>query len=1396
MKTCYSKSDPLAMKLEAAIGPQSAQNIYRANNYNDFKNEEQIDAYIKAHETMQKGRLNTNSSMSFEKIKLGIQEKMGAIFKKDEKYYYKDNITKEITRVSEVIEEFKRDLGRQWVGEKGTNFYALKGKVLHEFMAELNKAVFKNEPVNQLAISKNIIEKLSKEEDFKDKKSSFFVLTPAQFNHLADAVRELKNNLTEINNEIKANTGLTQDLEIFSELTVFDPINDIGGTIDLVVLFADGSAAVYDYKSLISVEESTQSLSKQMDWHMQMSQYVNILKNHYGITTIRQARIIPISVKYDGKTNKESGNDITNDSFKSVGIFTKKNKSKFLRPFAITEETTGDSNLDILVRKLDQARSDLLQKRQRTKAKSQRFRLSMQIKSLTKGINDILIERDVATVLESITDLIKRYSDRVGIPEHLENHLPYNQLVEGYHEIEVYQDLPVFFKDQLKQLKKAKSTDSYAKVQKQMESLSVSIKNLKQDMLNDIIRRSGGERILNPGQGISQIGMLFNGLDNWHIPIFEQLKTIYSTAQEAARMDTEREFSKISKVHEDLVKWGKANGYTGQNLYELFIDKKTGLLHEKYNNEFITKFQKLTELSRKSPKDENYRKLTNEEKNWLTNNFKVDEKAVNEARENLKRELQEEVDTKDITKGEMNERLAVFDKFSNPITSPELFFRGNNPKDPSRVFIVPSEKANNFLSDRYEFIQQNTPLKNYLNLYNEIMQKYRSYYGAEVIHKLFVPVVHQDLTDLIARKGILAISEIKETMKQKYKIREHDEVVGTLINGKKVKSIPLLYVEKLRTSLSKAEEVALESEIVFPKNSTEYKNELARRKKQAEYEKGLTNQSIDLTKSLMLFVASANEHMHLTQIEPMVQGLQIVIRSEKMLSQATNANNKVIYNKTVGKILKYIGAESDIIDAFSKFVDRLVYKQQFDSELWTSEKYSSNKIVQGSMQFFSTMAIGANVVLVASNYLTARNNLWMLSKENRYFNKQDWDKSMKWFAKQDKRFEDIYDFIQPTTRDYLREAATDSSMNFRSRFFRTQNLFIGHLKGDDRIDAALAVAMSLKYRVDSDGRIKNPDLPGQQLLNPDAPTVSESIKRDADGMTYIEGLTIEEFGKYRDTVRKLGQRIKGMTNEKQKGLIYSTMIGTMFMHLRSWLPGMATTRFGRLEFDTTLGGLEQGRFAVAFGEIIHGGVLPTLTELTKFLGEAVSMGYYTRNPNMKVIEAKYQQFINQNIDLYGPNSETPLTLDDFVALHKAKMNSFVAEIRIYMAFFLLLSLVGGLKWDDDDEGNLFTWNAQQVLRRSLLELSFWLSPTAAGDIIKSPIPLYGLVVRLNKIFSNAIVQTSYLVRGERDPRDNKYFGYYTLRTIPAVNQILNIMRVFEPYRPPRSTFEKVFFEED
>ncbi len=1384
---CPNLNSESAKKIKAEIGLDAVYAIYEDLGYLP----ENPDPYIKNFIENKKHVSNLENARSQEAIVEGLEATQRIIQQADGKYVSANDKELRIKRISQIVQERKARLGTQYSGPPAM-FYAKKGTVVHKYFESIMGNLFENKTPHWKPIEANLIKELKENPEFKDEGNEFFRLTQKQFELMVKASKEMVDSIKDIQNTIDPKGSIRH----FQELVLYDENNQRAGTADLIVVFSDGSAALYDYKTFSAKKGEAPSTVKQEDWAVQLSNYANMLKDNYGVHSLRHSRVIPINVNFDkyDKASREWVKKIS-EGFQTLSLYTKENDLKHLKPIPVAEQSKFNS-LQHLIRKMEARQSELNNKLEVAKTRTEEAQARKELKSVNKAMQSLLVDADAEATLDQIRSVVRRFNKNLHKTRHEEGYISYAELYEGYREMEIYENLSSDFLDVLG-VENA-DPETKAKVQNKVRNASSYVLETKQKIFQELLNRLGGEELLSSGQGISNAGRLFHGLENWHIPIFKKLETFLKSAKERARLDTEARYRQINKVDKEFKKWAKNNGYTGKATFDILFDRKTKRMHNEYSREFEEMKYKVFGKANLHAGHPDKVELTAEDKAWISENFEIDVEAVKRAEANIKSDLKRELERTQIDQKEHDRRLKTFYEFTDPRKSKDAFYRGIKGRE--KVLLKPSKKADRYKSPEYKKIQSIPEVKAYYDVYNEIIEDYRETYGRKVIGENFVPVVHQGFVNTIAEKGMWGVLESVDTMKQKLKIREQDEIRGvTSTSGETVKQVPLLFVEGLTSDPSKADIAAIQEEVavIYDRGTEQFETEVERRKKAKAYELGREFQSVDLTQSLKLFIAQANEHRELTNIEPMVKGLQIIIHSEKMKNKLMSKEDKPIWNQWINSITQKLGAP-DLAQAFDKFVNRLLYKQQYDKELLTSKKYSSNKVTQSILNFFSNTAIGANLILVGANYSTARFNMYMLSKENMHFDQKDWNKALKWFGQRDDRYQNVYDFVQPTTRDYLQEQAHQSGINFVSRHIRSHTLFKGHILGDDRIDTAISVAMSLKYRVDSDGRIKNPEL--TELINKDAPTVADAIQRGEDGGTFIEGLTIEELQKYRSKVRKIAQRTKGMTNEFQKGLIYSTMAGSAVMHLRSWLPGMATTRFGRLEYDTTLESLEQGRFAVAFGEIVEHGLNHGIRSVLSLATEALTMGLYSHEVNMNVVDAKMQKFINENktdnpyiIEQLGKTQEE--RRQKFVKMHRAKLNSLMAELRVYLAFIVLVQLLGGLNWDDEEEGNLFTWNAAQLARRALLEISFWMSPSSVGDIMRSPLPIMGLLTRLGQIGHNAVVQTGYFVRG-RDPRARIHPFHYTLKTIPVVNQSLRILNVFDPPRPRRSAMDKVFFEDD
>ena len=138
-----------------------------------------------------------------------------------------------------------------------------------------------------------------------------------------------------------------EDFKVFTEVAIYNPETDTAGTIDMLFLFSDGSAAVYDFKFISPKYKLTSGYGAQKhiivdpfrggkleSFNMQLSTYGKTLRSIYGITNIRRSRIIPghIDFQWENIYYNKSNKKFVLFNFRNSGLF-KKNKTGWIQDY-------------------------------------------------------------------------------------------------------------------------------------------------------------------------------------------------------------------------------------------------------------------------------------------------------------------------------------------------------------------------------------------------------------------------------------------------------------------------------------------------------------------------------------------------------------------------------------------------------------------------------------------------------------------------------------------------------------------------------------------------------------------------------------------------------------------------------------------------------------------------------------------------------------------------------------------------------------------------------------------------------------------------------------------------------------------------------------------------------
>lgn len=1279
-------------------------------------------------------------------------------------------------RVSNYKRQYELEVqGYSALGSAST-FYAAKGTAVHAYLEHIVNDL-KSGKVPQVAdVWNRVYNELRLHPDFKEYDKNFYEIKPAQFNNLVSASQTLIKHIRDTQKSIDAKGKV----EIFTEVPVFDALYDEAGTIDLLAVYSDGTASIYDFKSYVGQPKKEPSMNKVEGWEIQMQNYKNMLKRAYGVKGFRESRVIPLQVQYN-KYNKDTKTyEHKTEGFEKLVIQTVENSEeyKYLNQIPI-QEFTGNENTDKVLQNLyaQIKNKRALQLREKNDKTRNYFKLGREINRHKKAIDEILLYRNINGVIDIVATLTKNINKRMGKNVDEELHISLSEAKDLLDELNLYNNLQLLYAQEIEAIE---DKDQKAKVIARLSNMNNAI-SLTSQKLKQIILENLAPDIQEEGNTPGSMGRIFKGISDYNMPIFRELTKYVRYAGEKTRRDSLRDIKEIQKIDEAFDKWAKANGYNSLNKFDLVYDSNRGELINEFTSEY---YDMLRTVRKKVNADE---KLTTEEADFIKNNFEFDKEKHDNVQQRVFKEIDKDVFEGVITQETAKTRKAQYEKNHTVIDNQGNFLLSNKFL---YDFIKPKLKDTKYRNTKYDFIMNNKPVKDYYMMYINMNEQFNEVLPNKKISKYFVPHVQQNVLDRLTEFG--SISGMQKAFERAYALREQDAVMGVrdAVTGEYKQEIPLLFSDPIRKPLSDSAEAKIHAEVadIFDKGTPEYNAEVKRRIDRQEKQEGLAIKSRDLTKSLMLFVNAAHDYTNLSSIEGHVKAMKYLVENQSVASTQLNSNERKVLNKFTKDLVKtQKGLTPEVVKAFDDWVDVLVYKRRFEKDTNVLGDKSMNKIGMSLMNYLSLKALGLDFLITTANFIQARSGLYIKSKENIHFGNVEIKDTVASFtprSKRDSQYNMLIDFFQTSTRDLVKEEIDKSGATVGSRVLTERTAFIGYAIGEDNVDNLLTVAMSKRYVIDSDGKIKNPKT--QTIIDPNVKTVYDSIEM-VNNQPMIKGLSLEAAADFRAKIQKVSYQVKGMTTEETKGLYQRNLALSAAMQFKSWIPGLYQQRLSELRYDETLETFDIGTFRVGFGEMFGKGLMPSLKNALKLMVEV--SGLKRATVDSEIAKAQLEQFLMENPNYYGK-----VTLEELIAIKEAKLRSLIQELRVYLAIALLVQLIGGLDWDDEETGNILTWSGDQVIRRALLEISFWYSPNSATQIVRSPLPLSGIFVDLFKLMDNTVVEGSRFITGYENPYDKTPLGYYTLKATPVANQVGELTGFLNRYNRPKTLLEQIFTE--
>lgn len=1167
---------------------------------------------------------------------------------------------------------------------------------------------------------------------------------------------------------INKDTGSNESPIIKFEQIVIDSVKGVGGTIDLLALFSDNSAAIYDFKTKIPKGDNVNSdgslksldgvitIGDKEKYKLQLGEYGRILRERYGVKEISVSRIIPIRLNVDyNKSTKMHERVVKKAAYPG--------QDTLLTQITPIPEKTGFDSLDEFMSYVYK-RINQLEAKAKTD-KENRDALRNRIAELESGRQDFLIRHDLNTIIGYADKLSKEVNDVTD--------LSISELMDLLNELKVLSMLSQSTFDYRNYLKhhnvtlpsgktgKEAADDIEAKIgivtSQVNDAISIIEEQLFEKKLVRLIEEQSGYKITDntgrilPFNDEGFFGKYFNQLSQFENPVFKALSNLLDSAQYNMREKLNAVIENVQEVEGNLRSWMKQNGKDDEWLVSMLVDKNTDNLYSKTSKEFS---ELLTNL-----KPENITKYYDVQ-DWYTNWFTERSKQVYD-------------DTLAST-GDPQEaqfKRESFEKFNDLSVDnkgnakyPEIWAKYRSQ---GKLKLKDSVIQDN-LSKEYKQIQAIPVLAAYYDMFNKYNKEFRNVLGVEYFNlpNNFLPNIRRSAIERIQDMGLVngMQSIMSDTIKD-LDVREDDMYYGEMENGQLVRRIPRFYITPFRD----------------------------RNKNLIVGEK-----TYDFSKSLILFAKMAYNYEEMSKIEAEVVGLKefLAERGEELIKRGgKNMKDYVGNNLTVN--LK----GTDLKSIFDSFVDMYLYGIQVQPSL-LDKSGQAEKILLKAKQYFSAKALGFNFIAAAGSYAAAKTNAIIEGNKGIIYTRKDYLDSLKDSYKDRAKFLAIFAYFDPMghrienfsinkEKQFGKEdiIGDPKEKNFIRKYVNTRMLLRPFSLGDEHIDEVILASLSKNYYVDNLGNVKRMKTEQEREQFKDRSIWNLfSFDNNTPKLNLPEEQKKNVIIAFRKAAQAAQSKIKGTIPEEDKAYWQSQIMGQIIMHFKSWLPGIIRERAGKLKYNDNLDSIEIGKYVAFSKEFTNvNGVAGkiwlkeiVMPKLLKFAADVATFGVFKSNLRLNDLDRKrlaFERWLDENPHYIGK-----INFEEFVDVQQRQLKSMMQELRVLLVFSALMAMLGG-DWDDDGQADYkeyaLTRKIAAVLFKTNQEMSFVYNPVDFAKMIANPIPMLGLVTDAWKTIKNTLDETRDVVIGENSERDKTGLLYYGHQWIPGAKGISTFLDIFD-----------------
>ena len=1198
------------------------------------------------------------------------------------------------------------------------------------------------------------------------------LFTEAQFQVLEQGVKDL---IAQIKSVQKNEVDKDGEVVIRTEQMITNRDQSVGGSIDLIAIFSDNSAAIYDYKFVSPsiqagyVDKTTKRIIedpfnvKMATYDLQMSQYKQQLIQNYGVSEIRQSRIVPIHVRY--KTTKEG--KLTNQ----ITVLQMGTKySEFLQQIPVAGELTRFDDINKVIKKLLIRKEGIDRQLQTKKYKAGASfeSLKAQQSKINKQLRVLQIDQDLAYVVKSLGEDIKIINDQLSTNnEYLKsgelnpNYLTNTDLNNLLSDLMFYQSL-VNIHDYVEVMDAAKQKEYKILRDRLAGFLGPAITAVQGKMLertSDKARERGVEGIESFNLDISWATRNFVNLSKQSNPYLRNLWEMMDKLNFQKRKITKAKAEEIQFAQDNFVK------KRGIKAFDDLLNED-GTFKSKYSKEYYTR-------RNAALKGNNSKWFSEEEGNVV-----IDEEYYNK-------------NYKEFRAGKLKALKSRFGDNQQAINRElrkwEIAHDVKNHRKTASInkggqyFLRPADK---WVSEDYQKIQNDPDAKAFYDLYMKTIKQIEDMYG-ERLGPNFTAEVHKGFIESAFING--SMSEAIDSTMENFQIREHDRMYGIRDEntGRLIQQIPKLYIHQLRDANGN-----IDSSL----------------------------KTRDLGKGLLLLFDAALDYQLKNEILPEIQMMEAILSTNAIDVQSTDAYGNLLEN--AGKM--DTEKPKELYNTYQQFVDAYIYGTDLNaSDLKLGSKISGAKTVLGLKNLHSLAQLGLKTPVAIGAFGAGMVGLEYEASKGTFITRKNLRKAQLALMKADPKMRALAEYLDIYQRSDVQNRADRLSAEYVTRHMTNDKWFAFLSTADKGIDAITLYATALNFGVDQNGMVQRLDrLPKDSKNLVELMEIQENSlwKGTATNVANkavdrykvkIKGVSEDGELKMRNVSRELAFKIKGSMSDEDKVIYNQNMFLKLMMHYKSWLPGVAMARFGKQRYNNILETFDEGTWISFFSNskmsVFNSSVeaLDTEVHALEFLTntlmdgfnamvDVATFGYLDRSKvKTDLARARFDVWATNNANnpqfkdkLKDPNAREEM-FEEYLDMKRGNIRAFLMELRATLGLFLLLMSIGG---DDDEDGKIdirqsYTGRKlHNTINRIYRETAVFTQPQEFLESGRATgIPMLSLLGNGIKMVSNTVDQMGDDLAGRKayEDKDRTPRFFYTFKLFPGINALTKGVELFK-----------------